>query len=39
MIEAILADCIHNWINKKKEEYYKKKNNDEQKLFSIEGEI
>lgn len=39
MIEAILADCIHNWIKKKKEEYYKKKNNDEQKLFSIEGEI
>ena len=38
MIEAILADCIHKWINKKKKEYIKTKN-DEQKLFSIKGEI
>lgn len=25
MIEAILAKCIHNWIDKKKKEYNKKK--------------
>ena len=39
MIEAILAKCIHNWIEKKKKEYNNKKKNYEHKLFKIKEEI